>query len=234
MSSFHVRLASSAKDDAQFIVDAFDSTIPYLASIGAGEMWGAKPFSEKDGFKQETIKSIQKSEDPTDCTSMLIAEVDDAARGRGLAENNLPGENRTRTRVGHAEIRYETLPSYLTSQEELSQAITDVKDFIFLDVLIADFRTGTLHKGAGAALLDAIKDEGRRQGKKSLLLDCWMGNDGQLSRWGCSELAVSNSCLPERLFKSPQKRWTNDLEINVKKSKEKESYANVLLVWNFI
>lgn len=57
-AGFHIRLASSNGDDAEFILAAWDSTLPFLASIGAGEMWGDQPFSQRAGQRQEVIDVI--------------------------------------------------------------------------------------------------------------------------------------------------------------------------------
>jgi len=61
IAGFHVRLASSDGDDAEFILAAWDSTLPYLASIGAGEMWGDQPFhSERVNDKRSLMLSMEQ------------------------------------------------------------------------------------------------------------------------------------------------------------------------------
>ncbi|UNI14170.1 hypothetical protein JDV02_000829 [Purpureocillium takamizusanense] len=176
-NQFRVRHARSSGDDAQFIVGAFDSTIPYLASIGAGGMWGEEPFSAKDGFEAETIESIQKSERDDEPLRVFIAEVDvgAAAAPQGTAQPPV--------RVGSAMIREDSLPSYITEREEMKPEVDGARDFLFLEVVISDYRTGSLHKGAGAALIEAIKSYGRDRNKRTLYVDCWAGNDAKLSRY---------------------------------------------------
>lgn len=177
-SKFRIRSASLASDDAQFIVAAFDSTLPYLASIGAGGMWGEQPFSQKDGFVQDTSDSIQKSEQNENATKVLIAEIespDSVHRGgHNKAEKEL-------TRVGAATI-LDSLPSYLTARQELKTEIDKGKKFLYLEVIISDFRTDPLHKGAGAALIEAVKSHGRMNKYDTLYVDCWAGNGGKLNR----------------------------------------------------
>ncbi|QPH06313.1 hypothetical protein C2857_004697 [Epichloe festucae Fl1] len=182
-SEFHIRHASSADDDAQFIVAAFDSTLPYLGSIGAGEMWGETPFSEKDGFEQETIESVQKSEHQDDCLKIFIAEVEGPVT---TAASVYAGRNERRTRVGLAMIRENSLPTYIAEREEMKPEVDGAKRFIFLEVMISDYRTWPLHKGAGAALIEAIKRYGRENEKDTLYVDCWAGNDAKLNRSGFS------------------------------------------------
>ncbi|KAI8192893.1 hypothetical protein KHU50_013010 [Colletotrichum sp. SAR 10_65] len=62
MAKITVRDASTAEDDVAFIVAAFDSTLAPLAALGSGAMWGTTPFSQKDGFVEETIKDVRTSE----------------------------------------------------------------------------------------------------------------------------------------------------------------------------
>jgi len=76
--SFNIRDASVAFDDSDFIVEAFDSTLPFLASIGSGEMWGSILFSERPGFIEDNLKSVEQSEKYTltgsgDAIRFLIA-----------------------------------------------------------------------------------------------------------------------------------------------------------------
>ncbi|KAM3541105.1 hypothetical protein ARSEF1564_005979, partial [Beauveria bassiana] len=76
---FYVRLARLEAHDAQFIISAFDSTLPRLAAIGSAEMWGEQLFSEREGFAQETIKSVQESQDPDSASKIFIAETQETA-----------------------------------------------------------------------------------------------------------------------------------------------------------
>ncbi|KAH0598460.1 hypothetical protein MHUMG1_03758 [Metarhizium humberi] len=168
-NQFHIRPAHTAGDDAQFIMAAFDSTIPYLRSIGAARMWGEKPFSEMDGFEQETVESVHKSEREDDPLNILIAEVEQGQRPP--------------TRVGLAMMREDSLPAHITEREEMKPEADQAKQFIFLEVLISDYRTTPLHKGAGAALIEAAKRRGREKNKDALYVDCWAGNDGKLNRY---------------------------------------------------
>lgn len=167
MSKFNVRFASSVGDDAKFINEAFDSTIPWLKERGAGGMWGDEPFTSKEGFTDETIESIRKSEEPGDPSKVLIAE-------------HVEGDSITR--VGMATITT-TLPKYLTDRDNLREELTRTgPSFVFVEVIISDFNTGDKHKGAGVALVDAIRDYAKQKNKTVVYLDAWMGNDGKLGK----------------------------------------------------
>lgn len=61
-SQFHIREAESALGDGEFIIAAFDSAIPYLASIGSHEQWGSIPFSQRNGWTTETLQQIKDVE----------------------------------------------------------------------------------------------------------------------------------------------------------------------------
>lgn len=177
-NKFHVRNATLASDDAQFIIAAFDSTLPYLASIGAGGMWGEQPFSQKDGFEEDTVDSIRKSEQNEDPSKVMIAEVETSDHVEG---GELPQDAKVPTRVGAAVV-LDSLPSYLTAREELKAEIEKEKKFLYLEVIISDFRTDPLHRGAGAALIEAVKGYGRVNKYETLYVDCWAGNGGRLNR----------------------------------------------------
>lgn len=167
MSKFNIRFANSADDDADFINAAFDSTIPWLKKRGAGGMWGDDPFTSKEGFKDETIEAILKSEDVNDTSKVFIAE-------------RVEGD--TVTRVGMANTT-QTLPKYLTDRDNLRDELaTTGPSFVFVEVIISDFNTGDKHKGSGAALINAIKDYAKQENKRVIYLDAWMGNDGKLGR----------------------------------------------------
>ncbi|KAE8338537.1 hypothetical protein BDV24DRAFT_166218 [Aspergillus arachidicola] len=75
-NQFQFRSASLAHDDTQFIIAAFDSTLPYLTPIGFGGMWGERPFSQREGFEQDTVKSIKKPEQDQDRIHVFIAEAE--------------------------------------------------------------------------------------------------------------------------------------------------------------
>lgn len=181
---FHIRDAEVKLDDANFIVEAFDSTLPYLASIGSGEMWGLIPFSEKPGFIEETLKDIEQSEryrtaGSGDAMRMLIAEIELLE----LSTSKILSTSRTRAddnkqrflSVGTATIREDWFPSYVTKQAEHLglEAIQrqEFKDILYLEVMITDCQTGSACKGAGAALIQSIVEYGRKVGKKALYVD---------------------------------------------------------------
>ncbi|KAF7592302.1 hypothetical protein BBP40_000433 [Aspergillus hancockii] len=100
----------------------FDPTLPYLASIGGGEMWREQPSSEREGFEQGTV------------------EPPDGANRSGQGGKQ-PG------RVGAAIVR-ESQPSYLTAREELRIEIDKCRKLLFMEI-VSDFRTGPPRKGAG-------------------------------------------------------------------------------------
>lgn len=137
----------------------------------------------KDGFEQETIESVQKSEHQDDCLKIFIAEVESSVT---TAASVYAEQSERRTRVGLAMIRENSLPTYITEREEMKPEVDGAKRFIFLEVMISDYRTSPLHIGAGAALIEAIKRFGRENEKDTLYVDCWAGNDAKLNRSGFS------------------------------------------------
>ena len=163
-SKFHTRSANSAGDDVEFIVAAWDSTLPYLASVGAGEMWGDQPFSRREGFQEDIAEVVRRAEknSKSDERRLLVAEAGD-----------IP--------VGAVMIR-DALPYYITEREELQAQIKGNDSFLFIEALISDHRPQPRHRGVGAALIAAVKRRAADSGKKAVYVDAWAGNNRRLNR----------------------------------------------------
>ena len=163
---FHVRPASLDSDDVEFILAAWDSTLPFLASIGASEMWGDQPFSQREGQRQEIIDIIEGTKKEVDGGRQFwIAEIHRAEKV---------------VKVGAALTR-EVLPGYLTEHVDLRSHVNSSKTLLYLEVLIADHRSNTRHRGAGKALIEALEQRVRPYGKGSLYVDVWAGNNRRLN-----------------------------------------------------
>ncbi|CZR54570.1 uncharacterized protein PAC_04454 [Phialocephala subalpina] len=190
---FHIRYAGVALNDEQFIVEAFDSTLSYLVSIGSGEMWGSTPFSEKDGFLEETLKDVEQSEKyqttgSGDAVRILIAEIElselSTSETRGNLRFRIDNNKQRFLSVGTATIRENWLPAYVTSKaEHLGLGGIELRDVLYLEVIITDYRTGSTSKGAGMALIQSIVKYGRKAGKRTLYVDAWAGNERKLVRY---------------------------------------------------
>lgn len=162
---FHVRPASLDSDDVEFILAAWDSTLPFLASIGAGEMWD-QPFSEREGQRQETIDIIHGTTRELDGGRQFwIAEI------HGAEEV---------IKVGAALTR-EVLPAYLTQRIDMKSAGNSNKALLYLEVLIADHQPNKRHSGSGKALIEALEQYARADGRSSLYVDVWAGNKRRLN-----------------------------------------------------
>ncbi|KAI0182899.1 GNAT family protein [Xylaria flabelliformis] len=172
-TEIHVRSASLGGGDIEFILAAWDSTLPFLASIGAGEMWGDEPFSQREGQQQEITEIIRQSEeDPqNDFRRLLVAEV------------NAPAEGTAKTVPVGAAIVRDALPYYLLERPELKGEIEKADSLLFIEVLITDHRAHRRHQGAGAALVEAIKRRTRSSGKSAVYVDAWAGNGRKLNNY---------------------------------------------------
>jgi hypothetical protein len=161
---FHIRPANSYSDDTDFILAAWDSTLPYLASIGAGEMWGNQPFSQREGQGQEIIDIINGA----------TKEVD-GGRQFWIAETHC---SEGVVKVGAALTR-ETLPGYLTEHVRGEYAR---KTLLYLEVLITDHRPNKQYRGgAGKAIVEALKQHARSDGRDVMYIDVWAGNNRRLN-----------------------------------------------------
>ncbi len=81
-TKFHIREVCHNPTDGDFIVAAFDSALPHLASIGSGDQWGSTPFSERAEYRQRMYDSIPLSEasrlnqESSEHGRLFIAEVE--------------------------------------------------------------------------------------------------------------------------------------------------------------
>jgi hypothetical protein len=188
---YQIREQSFAPDpaDAQFIMDAFDSTLPYLASIGSGVQWGLEALSRNEKFRRNIQEWTETSTSDGQPVRLFIAELST----RGLPTPGLHcriDENGNEVLlIGAALVADSWVPPHITnafkdlSLEFLSEILND-KNFLYIEVLTTDFRAGSGYprKGAGAALINHIKEYGIKMGKETLLVDCWAGNERKLVR----------------------------------------------------
>lgn len=154
---FHIRLASTTKGDPEFIIKAFDSAIPYLASIGSHEQWGPIPFSEREGWTAETLQQVRDGED---ALQIFIVE----------AEGEVP--------VGFAFVRENHVPEYILSQDHIAIDDADKNSCVYIEVIVRV--PGAAGAGAGAALIQGIREFGRGRGKRAMFMDGWAGNERKL------------------------------------------------------
>lgn len=181
----------SPEDDAAFIVEAFYSTLPHLRAIGSGEMWGTTPFSQKAGFIEETTKDVQTSKNyrvtgEGEALRIFIAEVEVGTSGAtplaGLRCRTAADGTRY-VAVGAALVRDGRVPGHIRNQfqiDGIGDELDGKEDFLFLDVVVTDYRAGELRKGAGEALIGRSREFGAEKGRRALYLDAWSGNEGRL------------------------------------------------------
>ena len=196
---FHIRPALPTPSDIAFIASAFDSTLPYLSTIGSGAQWGAIPFSTRSGFNDETLLSLEQSESfrQTDkfegedgAVRVFIAEAETETDGPGASRGGDDdddveggeGSGKGRLPVGMITVREDFFAEFLRNQEVLQQEICRAKDFVYLEVLVTDYSAKEKRNGAGAALIEHVKEYARERGKGAVYVDCWGGNDEGLTR----------------------------------------------------
>lgn len=205
-AKFHVREADSAAHDGEFIIAAFDSALPYLASIGSHEQWGLTPFSERKGWAAETMQQIQDAETyrltgQGDARHIFIvdaevpAQLDGGDKGekpgvgfQKLADGRheqhfriISGQPKSVLPVGFAFVREDHIPGYILRQQHITIRNTEQASSAYIEVMVADQRVGrAIRKGSGAALIQGIHEFGRKATKKSLFIDGWAGNDKKL------------------------------------------------------
>ena len=202
-TTFHFRNAGSSPSDADFIVAAFDSTIPYLQSTGNGGQWGTQLFSEKDGFIECTRDDVERSEtfrqtDQGERMRTFIAQVHDTEYSDsddGFVRY-VDDEGKTFLPVGAVTVRDNEFCKHVLANEELKPHVKQAKEaggFLFIDVLITDHRVGLRRRGAGSALIEKVKEHAREKGKPTIYLDSWTGGTGKMV-----PCVFTNLCNSER------------------------------------
>ncbi|KPM44857.1 hypothetical protein AK830_g1742 [Neonectria ditissima] len=190
---FYIRDAGALRHDAQFIIDAFDSAIPHLTAAGSAAQWGTEPFSTNPSFRQSIRDAVAQSEKFRDTgqgeqVRTFIAEVEHDATGaldHGLARR-VDARGTTYVSVGAVKLRDDHFARHVLSSETLKPhvtAATEAGSFVFLDVLVADHRVDERRKGAGAALVDKVKQYAMEREKKTIWVDCWAGGTGRLVQY---------------------------------------------------
>ncbi|OHE90631.1 acetyltransferase [Colletotrichum orchidophilum] len=203
MIKTNIRDGGLVPHDAAFIVEAFDSTLAPLAAFGSGEMWGSKPFSEKEGFTEETLNDVETSEryratGEGDALRVFIAEVEvgpsapsaiaphDAGQEEPGLRYRVADDGKRYLSVGTAVVRTNWLPGHVKAQfdrENIRDALEGKNDFVYLDVMVTDYRTGHHRKGVGEALIRRVKEYGVEEGMQVLYVDAWAGNKRKLIRF---------------------------------------------------
>lgn len=182
-TKFHVRQAETAKGDGEFIIAAFDSALPYLASIGSQEQWGLIPLSKRDGWSAETLQQV------ADAEVYRLTGAGDALR-IFIVEAILPQERGTHNSlidpeiavpVAFAFVREDFIPEYVLPQDHLR--IEDAESCVYIEVMVANHQIdNTLRQGSGGAFIREVKNLGRKQNREVLFVDGWAGNDRKLIR----------------------------------------------------
>jgi hypothetical protein len=166
-TTFTIRPARQKPSDAIFVAEAFDSALGHLASIGSGSQWGSHSRRNDAAFVASMEQHLADSVENED-TSFHIAEKLDENQGKSV-------------KCGGALVK-STLPDYIKESEEAMYALDGVVNFDYLCILIADQRAQPMSRGVGKALIQRVKNEAIRKGRKTLLVDCWDGNEGILAR----------------------------------------------------
>ncbi|KAH9864327.1 hypothetical protein J1614_010261 [Plenodomus biglobosus] len=213
MSAFHIR-DEAQPEDADFILEAFDSALPHLASIGSEKQWGLKPRSTQKVFVDRIRAAVGKARSGnSDSDAVFIAEVPvDDDRYVGAASVRRIGGNQRMLKIGGAIVQG-FFPSYVLEQPNLEAYVREAverADSIYLSVMVSDFRVGALRKGAGALLAKRVRQYALENGKAAVYVDCWAGNGEGLVGY-VSNVQISSShvsCLAGSTHRWVLCQWT--------------------------
>jgi hypothetical protein len=184
-SKYHIRPASSAKEDGKKILEFTDSQLPYLAAIGSAEQWGSASVSKRDAAQQKYKRLVERSEEEqiwgTEWFKIFMLDVE-------VDNDDLPDDIRCLVPAYDQESKYAVLPVAALVLEGRSEDYTrpvlpeqDSRDpFLYVRYLVTDRRVGDLSKGSGRKLLDYADEVAKSLGIGRLCLDGWSGNDYRL------------------------------------------------------
>lgn len=162
--------------DLEFVLHAFDSALPYLASIGSEEQWGSIPFSSQPQRVKSFGEYISRSSciHETESVAQAISVPPGDWKQMSLFEIRASGTPEWR-RAAAMGISLD-VPEYVTSGL-LSADARDKADFVYLNYLIADRRAGSHARNTAHRLVHehAVR-EAKRIGKSIIYVDCWNGN----------------------------------------------------------
>ncbi|ATY65670.1 Acyl-N-acyltransferase [Cordyceps militaris] len=170
---FQIRPATV--EDANFIIEAFDSVIPVLIAAGNVGQWGTELFSEKGGFLDSTRDDLTQSEH-----FRLTSQ--------GERIRSFVAEDASQTPIAFITIREGQFSQHVSSLSALSPYVDEAESlpggFSYVDVLIADQRVQKIQrKGAGVALIEHVKQHTKEMGARDVYVDCWSGGDGKLVQY---------------------------------------------------
>ena len=164
--------------DVDFVLHAFDSALPYLASIGSEAQWGTEPFSQKPKVRQAFADFAQESYGLN--TDPEPTPQSEAPSWQHLTLYEVKTADGAWLRVAAQGVST-SFPDYVP-EELAAKQVRDATDYLYLNYLIADRRTGDLAKGAGNRLVEFGEQQGRARGKTMFYGDCWRGNRDGLMR----------------------------------------------------
>lgn len=167
------RIRPATVQDTNFIIGAFDSVIPVLIAAGNVGQWGTELFSDKDGFPDSTRDDLVQSEHFR-------------TTGQGERMRTFVAEtHESPAPVAFITIREGHFSQHLSSLGALKASLDEAEGlpggYSYIDVLIADQRVPQdQRRGAGAALIEHVKQHTRDIGARDVYVDCWSGGDGKL------------------------------------------------------
>lgn len=160
------------ESDVHFVLYAFDSALPYLASIGSEAQWGTIPFSEKPERVQGFEKFVQGS------YVLDASPVQDGAAWQQMVLYEIKTPDGRWSRVA-AQGLATGFPDYVP-EHLADKTVREATDYLYLSYLIADRRKGGLAKGSAAQLVAFADGQAKKLKKKVIYGDCWRGNNDGL------------------------------------------------------
>ncbi|KAF7532483.1 hypothetical protein G7054_g7905 [Neopestalotiopsis clavispora] len=170
--TFHFREDFEDPQDVDWILAAFDGALPHLAAKGSGQQWGSRPFSQRDGARDRVA-------------GWLKADAQSSSRADGQESSTESNkEPSSKLFIAEVELPDDDVVQIEDAWKLIRDAEAEDPNVMYLEVLISDFRTpGAYRKGSGKALVAKIKEFAVARGARTLYLDCFAGNGGNLVKY---------------------------------------------------
>ncbi|KAN0061663.1 hypothetical protein ACQY0O_005654 [Thecaphora frezii] len=174
---------SSTETDLGFILSAFDSSLPFLSSIGSGAQWGSVPFSSKP-------QTVAQFHDFIADAHAALASEHEAGNEPTQRRKTMHIALRSGIRVGACATTHASLPEYLpaslqslVSQKcaEGEEAEAEAERWLYINYLVSHRQRES--RGVGGELIAHVCRCAKEQGVRWIWVDCWSGNRGGLVRF---------------------------------------------------
>nr|POE93276.1 hypothetical protein CFP56_19288 [Quercus suber] len=154
----------------------FDSALPFLAARGSAAQWGTLPMAERPGIERRARNWDERCKEAQEKGGLraVIAEreiswdVDLGEEDVGELQCRVDGDSGKRLlTVAVAVVSEAWFPDHVEAGlREYVREAREQGEWVYLEMLLSDCRTGKWRRGGGTALVEKIRAEAASRGLK--------------------------------------------------------------------